>query len=149
MARKYVPNGKPNGGKRDGAGRKPGSKSPLAYGETQAIKAAGLRVPESATQEERELADEMLDIITEVARGKTSFKQAPHRYKAAAHIREEICGPLKQKVEHSFEGVTDEQLQARFEALVAKGAEQVPQEAGPTESAVPTEGADPGLEGDS
>lgn len=82
------------------------------------MKAAGLRVPESATPEQRELADECLNTMTLVMRGHADFKQAPYRLKAATALREEICGPLKQRVEHSFDGLTDEQLEARYKALV-------------------------------
>lgn len=159
--RKHRGTGKPRGGKREGSGRPEGSANTLEYGEVRAVKAAGLRVPESATPEQRELADESLGILVDIMRGKVrravreeeegEYLAVPMdlRMRTATHIREEVCGPLKQRVEHSFDGLTDEQLEAKFQALVAKSAPEFPQEAGPTELTVPKEGAGPGLEGDS
>jgi hypothetical protein len=112
-----------HGGKRDGAGRKLGTKNTLGYGDVKAVKAAGLRVPVSATEEQRELADECLGKMADVMRGKVHYLHATSSLKAATVIREEICGPQKQKVEHSFPDMTDEQLEARYRALVAKAAE--------------------------
>lgn len=70
--------------------------------------------------------------------------------KASTHIREEICGAVKQKVEHSgsLETLTDEQLHARYLAVLEKAKTEIPQEAGPTELAVAKEGADLGPEGE-
>lgn len=107
-----------HGGRRPGSGRPKGSKNALPLGAVKAIKAAGLRVPESATQDERELADESLDAMTKVMRGEVYFKDAPHRLKAAAQLREEICGPVKQRIEHSFNEMTDEQLEERKSELL-------------------------------
>ena len=138
MPRNYKPNGRPNGGRREGAGRPAGSKNALALGEVRAIKAAGLRVPEAATQEQRELADEMLGVITEVARGKTSFKQAPHRFRAAAHIREEICGTMKQKIEVSASDSFAETLRLARERALTRN----PGGAGQTAKAAESKGDD-------
>ncbi len=123
MKRKHIATGKKRGGKRKGAGRQPGPNA-LGYGEVKAIKAAGLRVPESATPEQRELADECLGTMTSVMRGKVHHLLAPHRLKASTAIREEICGAVKQKIEvNNLDGLTDEQLQARLDALLAKASE--------------------------
>lgn len=146
MPRKYQPNGKPNGGKRDGAGRKEGSKNLLGYGEIRAMKASGLRVPESATEKERALADRALERIIHVMEEKVKPFAMSGVLKSATTIREEICGPMKQKVEHTFEGQTDEQLQARLTALLEK-AKEPPGEAGQTAQAA-QRGRDLGLEGD-
>lgn len=98
MDRKHRATGKPRGGARNGAGRPTGSNNALAYGEVRVVKAAGLRVPENATPEMRELADEGLDVITRVMRGEVSFIEAPVRLKAAAMVREEVCGPVAKQV---------------------------------------------------
>lgn len=90
------------GGLRSPAGgRPPGAKSALGYGEVKAIKAAGLRVPDKAPQEHRELADEALERICDVMRGKVSYLDAGGVLKSAVHLRSEICGPVAQKVEAS------------------------------------------------
>lgn len=153
MARKYHSNGNPNGGKRDGAGRKAGTKNALALGEVAATKAAGLRVPESATPAQRALADRALQRIAAVMEERVGGFASTAVLKAATHIREEICGAVKQKIEHSgFDTLTDEQLEARFraaQALVGPATSiSLPQGVGPTESAVPGNGADLGPEGD-
>lgn len=160
MARNYRSNGKPNGGKREGAGRPSGSTNSLEYGEVRAVKAAGLRVPEAATPEQRELADEALGVIVELMRGEVRKRKRPKnddvevipvpldlRGRMAVRVREEVCGELKQTVRvEGLEQLTDEQLQARLASLLANN---FPQQAAPTDSTVPREGAGPGLEGDS
>lgn len=100
MARKYTPRGGA-GGKRDGSGRRPGSKNALALGEVAAVKAAGLRVPESATPAERTLADRALQRIASVMEETVSGFASTAVLKAATHIREEVCGAIKQKLEVS------------------------------------------------
>lgn len=94
---------KGHGGKRAGAGRPVGTGSPhvLGHGERAAVKAAGLRVPKDAPESYRELADEALGTLVDVMRGGVHFTEAGPRLKAATRIREEVCGPLAQKVEHS------------------------------------------------
>lgn len=124
MKRKHVATGKPRGGNRKRAGRPVGSKSALGYGETSAVKAAGLRVPEAATKEQRALADRCQERIIDVMEGKVFHKLATPVLGAAKALREEICGPLKQRVEHSFDGLTDEQLEAKYRALTAKAPEE-------------------------
>lgn len=122
LDRKHRATGKkPPGGKRAGAGRKPGPNA-LGYGEVAAVKAAGLRVPESASEAERALADRCQERLIDVMEGKVFHKLAPSVLGAARHLREEICGPMKQRVEHSFDGLTDEQLEAKYRALMAKEA---------------------------
>lgn len=120
MPRNYVPNGKPNGGKRPGAGRKPGSRNTLPLGAVAAVRSAGLRVPDSATEAQRQLADRALVRVADVLEEGVSSFQAGHVLKAATILREEVCGPAKQKVEHSFSDMTDEQLEAKYQAAKAK-----------------------------
>jgi hypothetical protein len=158
--RKHLATGNPRGGSRRGAGRPTGNKNTLAYGEVKAVKAAGLRVPEGATQEQRELADEALGLLTDILRGKVkrSFREGDKehlavpmdlRMRTATHLREEICGPVKQRVEHSFDAFTDEQLEARYRALVAKGTAtstvDLSSGAGTTAQAAEQKGADASL----
>lgn len=54
--------------------------------------------------------------------GRVFFKQSAQVLKAATVLREEICGPLTQKVDHShqFKDLTDEQIDARIAALTAQ-----------------------------
>lgn len=94
---------KGRGGRREGAGRPVGTGSPhvLGHGERAAVRAAGLRVPRDAPDSHRELADDALGLLVSVMNGEVHFSEAPARLKAATRIREEICGPLAQKVEHT------------------------------------------------
>lgn len=62
------------------------------------MKAAGLRVPATATQDARDLADEALHVITKVMRGEVFALDAAPRMKAAAYLRTEICGAPDQTV---------------------------------------------------
>lgn len=88
------------GGARKGAGH-PGGTNALRRGERPALAAAGLRVPKDAPEGYRDLADEGLETIVAAMRGEFHFTEAGPRLKAATRIREEVCGPLLQKVEHS------------------------------------------------
>lgn len=106
--RKHRATGKAKGGARQGAGRPEGSFNALNLGEVGAVKAAGLRVPATASPQERDLADECLDTITRVMRGQVSYLEAPVRLKASAVLREEICGPVAQK--HELTGKDGERL---------------------------------------
>lgn len=123
MKRKHVATGKPRGGAREGAGRKEGSRNALALGEVRALKSLRVRVPENAPPELADVADEAFSAIVGVMRAEVFDPgMAQARLRAAAMVREEVCGPIKQKVEHSFSEMSDEQLEARYSALVAKGA---------------------------
>lgn len=99
--RKHRATGQPKGGKRPGAGKPLGTKQVLEYGEVKAIKAAGLRVPEAASPGAREVADEALATLIDGMRGELSYLEGPMQVKCAVRLREEICGPLAQKLEHS------------------------------------------------
>lgn len=131
MPRNYTPKGG-NGGKRSGAGRKPGSKNTLGYGQVKALLAVGMRVPEGASDQQKAIADRAQERILHVMEGLVNFKLAQPVLKAATHIREEICGPVRQRVEHSFGEMTDEQLEARYSALVAAGTATISGGAGTT-----------------
>jgi hypothetical protein len=101
--RKHVRTGKPIGGQREGAGRKPGSNNALPSGSVQAIKGLKWRVPDGAPPEAAGLADEAFAKIVAVMREEvdTSFGHAAAVLKASAIVREEVCGPIAQKVNHA------------------------------------------------
>lgn len=88
-----------HGGKRQGAGRPPGKKNVLPQGTVAAIRAAKLRVPEEASEEERELAGHALTRIIDVMDERVSSFNAHGVLTAARHLREEICGPIPKKHE--------------------------------------------------
>ena len=92
---------KQRGGKRRGAGRPAGSKNTLAYGEVKAIAATRLRLPESASIQDEHLAGRALQRIVDVMEGRVWEKQGRAVLGAATRLREEICGPLAQKVQHA------------------------------------------------
>lgn len=126
--RKHRATGKPPpGGKRPGAGRPPGSTNALPYGVVQAMKALNLRVPEGRPEPEKAVANRAFERIIDVMEEKVPFKDAPGVLKAASILREEICGPVKQRIEHSFNDATDEQLQAKKAELLASLAVPKPE----------------------
>lgn len=112
------------GGARPGAGKPRGTKQILEYGQVKAVKAAGLRIPEGTPQEAREVADESLGVIIEAMRGQLGYLDGPFRLKAAAMLREEICGPVKQRFEHT--GPNDGPLQVSIEINRTVRAENIP-----------------------
>lgn len=90
------------GGKRPGAGRPAGSKNTLPLGAVSAIKALRHRVPDGTPKDLREVADEALGTVAAIMRGEFYDAQAAStRLRAAAMAREEICGPIAQKVQHA------------------------------------------------
>lgn len=99
--RKHVATGAPRGGRRLGAGRRQGAPNSLAYGEVKAICVANLRVPEGAAPEAAALADRAQQRLIDVMEEGVGAFQASHVLKAATRIREEICGPLAQKLDVS------------------------------------------------
>ncbi|WP_242394839.1 hypothetical protein [Anaeromyxobacter oryzisoli] len=76
----------------------------LPRGAVAAIKAAGLRVPESASPAERELADLALRRIVDVMDERVNPFGAFSVLTAARGLREEICGPVPKKLEHAGPG---------------------------------------------
>lgn len=111
-----------HGGKRPGAGRPKGADNALPYGAVQALRSLNHRLPASVSEEAKALSERCTARIVDVLEERVGFQEAGHVLKAATILREEICGPLKQRVEHSFEAMTDEQLEARYRALVASGS---------------------------
>jgi len=89
----------PRGGKREGAGRPKGAKDVLPRGAVAAIKAAGLRIPETASEAERELANRALERIADVMEETVAPFREFAVLTAARAIREEVCGPIPKKIE--------------------------------------------------
>jgi hypothetical protein len=92
-----------HGGARLGAGRPAGSFNALPLNAVGAVKACRLRVPAGATPEAAELADLALQRIVDVMLGQNvvPFVQLGDVLKAASIVRNEVCGPIAQKLEHS------------------------------------------------
>lgn len=59
---------------------------------------SGWRVPKEAPPAARKLADYALVKIKDVSEGRISFRLAPSVLRAAAHLREEVCGPIPQSL---------------------------------------------------
>lgn len=102
--RKHRATGAGRGGRREGAGRPSGTTNALGMGEVRAVKACRLRVPETATPEQAELADRALQRVIDVMEEQVPYQRATSVLGAAARIREEVCGPVKQKHEVSGPG---------------------------------------------
>lgn len=86
-------------GGRAGPGRPPGSgKGGLPADEVHALKSLRYRVPVDAPDLLADVAGEATHVILEVMRG--AVEAYPHaRLRAAARIRDEVCGPIVKKVE--------------------------------------------------
>ena len=108
------------GGKRPGAGRPSGTRNTLDYGEVKALAATRLRVPANATPEAVRLADRALERIIHVMEEKVGHFQAGHVLKAATRLREEVCDPIAQKVQHA--GADGGALEVRIINEPAPGA---------------------------
>lgn len=102
--RKHVATGAPKGGSRAGAGRPVGVSEPLERGAVKALKAVRLRVPDNTSPEAAAIADEALERVLDVMRGKVYWQDAGSVLKAATHVRLEVCGNPTQKLEHSGPG---------------------------------------------
>ena len=90
---------KPKGGPRPGAGRPPGSNNDLPLGAVAAIKAGNLRVPDTATPAERELAALALVRTVDVMMERVSSFSMHGVLTASRLLREEICGKVAEKHE--------------------------------------------------
>lgn len=88
-----------------------------------------MRVPEATPPELATVADEAFGRMVSIFRG------SRHRYQgvqlaAARAVREEICGPLTQKLAVSgLDNLTDEQLEARLVAIAGQKAAEPTAEA--------------------
>jgi hypothetical protein len=82
--------------------KKKGSTEPLPKGSIRAIRAVKLRVPDGASEEHSDLAEEAFQGIVGVMRGDTKYIEhipVHDRLRAMTIVREEVCGPIAQKVE--------------------------------------------------
>lgn len=70
-------------------------------GAVNAVKACRLRVPEDATPAAAALADRALQRVVDVMEEQVFFQSAPTVLKAATVLREEVCGRVADKTEHS------------------------------------------------
>ncbi len=91
--------GRPHGGPRPGAGRPPGSKNILPTGMVRTLKALNMRVPEKMTEGQEMLLTKSEEAILKVMEGKVHGSIAGAMLLAARTAREEICGPIAQKVQ--------------------------------------------------
>lgn len=82
-----------------GKGRKKGSRNSLPQGAVGAIKGLHYRVPEGTAEPLAAVADEAFDRIVQVMREKVSPFASYAVLNAAKRVRDEVCGPLTQKVE--------------------------------------------------
>jgi hypothetical protein len=89
------------GGRRPNAGRKLGSTNALALGEVKAIKSINLRVPENAKPEAKLLANWALGRIIDATAGQVHPAMGHVVLSGATKLREEVCGPVHQRIEHS------------------------------------------------
>lgn len=78
-----------------------GSTNVLGLGEVRAVKACRLRLPKDASPEVEAVAERAFERLVAVMECQVLPEQAGHVLKAATRLREEACGPLTQKVEHS------------------------------------------------
>lgn len=92
----------PRGGARPGAGRPKGRKdkplTPTVMKALRTINPKRYRVPDDAPPEMAELADRALQRISDVMEEGVEANLSPSVLKAAATIREEVCGPVEKKI---------------------------------------------------
>ena len=94
----------PNGGRREGAGRPKGSKSALPLGDVKALKSLRRRIPDEVSEEDAETAEDAFKVMVDVMTGKIHEKNGGRlRLSAATAVREDVCIPKKQQVEHSVD----------------------------------------------
>ena len=95
---------KPPGGDRPGAGRKKGTKDSRPrepHGTAVAIEALKHRIPEGTPPELEKMANTALRRIWDVMEQLVPYQHAPSVLKAAGMTREEICGPVTQRLDLS------------------------------------------------
>ncbi len=90
-----------HGGKRPGAGRKPGTQNALPKGFVVALKAMKHRLPEDASEEVKAVAARAFERLVDVMEERVPVMAAGHVLKAATLLREEVCGRVAQPLEHS------------------------------------------------
>jgi hypothetical protein len=95
-------------------------------GAVKALRSLNLRKPADMTDDQRRLLGETEDAIVRVMRGKVHGSIATPVLKAAVTVRDEIVGPIAQKVDatvkHGYSAVLDEM--ASLEAAEKAAEEQ-------------------------
>jgi hypothetical protein len=103
-----------------GPGRPPGSDNALPLGAVGAIKSLRHRLPEGLPEEVVEVADRAMGTVIAVMDGKI-YHDTMARLGAAKYVREEICGPIAQKIEHTgLEGLAERIREARMRVAARK-----------------------------
>ena len=90
-------------GKRRGGGKRPRAASKRPTSAAAASRAIGWRVPREAPDDIRAVADEALQTITSVMRGGDAGERGA-RLRAAVRVREEVCGPIVQRIDVAVGG---------------------------------------------
>lgn len=117
---------KPPGGARKGAGRPVGVVEALERGEVAAIRALNLRVPPGADPVAAAVANEAFGTLVDIMRGLVRGPDAALRRSSAKDIREEICGPVAQKV--NLADANGEKLTVAVNIVRNVAQERLPQE---------------------
>ncbi len=76
----------------------------LPLGAVEAVKSLNHRVPKDAPPEAAALANHALARIVAVLDERVHFTASGHVLKAATLLREEVCGQVAQKLEHTGTG---------------------------------------------
>ena len=129
--RKHVATGNPRGGFREGAGRPVGSKDTVPKGFKKASKIARFRAPEGTPEDVANIADKAFRRILRIMNGKIDYQSAGPQLKAACVVREEICGSIKQTIEHQGKNggpveifLTDEERKNRVLEILNEAAKR-------------------------
>lgn len=79
--------------------RPKGSSSPLPHNAVKSLRESKFRVPDDASPEAAELAGYCIQRYVDLMAGIVPYRKSATVFKAAQALREEICGPVAQKVE--------------------------------------------------
>jgi len=102
-----------------GPGRPQGSTNALPRGAVGALKALRHRVPEGIPEPLAEIADEAFDVVVSCMRGDVS-SELTGRLSASKYVREEICGPIAQKLEVNLGKGLAERIKKGRERVAAR-----------------------------
>lgn len=87
-----------------GRGRPKGSKNALPLGAVKALQTCRWRIPDGTSEAMADVADHALSRVLDVLDERVPANKAHAVLKAAQIAREEICGPIAQRLEHSGPG---------------------------------------------
>lgn len=93
-----------NGGRRPGAGRKPGTPNVLPTGTVAALDAARIaqkRLGKDADPADLAVLQHVYSRVADVLAEKVDFRQAGHVLKGSAMVADAVAGPIVQKVQAS------------------------------------------------